>query len=94
MIRVLKRNKNQVGDQAEYVCDWCLMEIKGGSILVYLPEGHPSATDPSFSFCGDQCLIKFIEDSVNRFGTYKSKVFKRLRPSKESIEPKGTMEAE
>jgi len=88
-MRVFKRTPRgeSSGDNKGYICDTCLKEIKGGAIIVYFPESHPLATDPSFHFCSDPCVLGFIEKSVKDSGAYKAKVVKVIKPSKEATEP-------
>jgi len=89
-VKRINKDGKLVDEAAGFICDNCIKEIVGGSIVVYFPDRHPSATEPSVHFCSDKCLLKFIEESVNQYGGYKSKVVKPIKPSKEAEEPTTT----
>lgn len=65
-----------------YSCDFCGYEItdtNGVSETMGLALGWPHWADTlNLLFCGDQCLINYLQMGMAKFGAYQAKLGKKI----------------
>ncbi len=61
-----------------YICDNCVKEMPGLTIMVYYPYGHINdSLDGPSHLCSDKCVIEFNTKLMKKYGVWKSQAIEK-----------------
>ena len=81
---MIKKDTTTRGEQVvvTYVCDHCVKEMPGLTIMVYYPYGHINdSLDGPSHLCSDKCLVEFQRKLMKKYGPWESETVRRKTPS-------------
>lgn len=81
---MIKKDTTTTGEKVvvTYVCDNCVKEMPGLTIMVYYPYGHINdSLDGPSHLCSDKCLIEFNTKLMKKYGAWKSEKIEKKTPS-------------